>query len=54
MSRLRNRSAFDFGLNAKIHALSPYAAPGANIPRAVFAPRCGVPQGTPFGSCDSN
>jgi len=36
MSRLRNRSAFDFGLNAKIHALSPYAAP-ARISLAQFS-----------------
>jgi hypothetical protein len=51
MSRLRNRSPFDFGLNAKIHALSPLRSIGANIPRAVFAPRCSAPR---FGSCDSN
>jgi hypothetical protein len=51
MSRLRNRSPFDFGLNAKIHALSPLRSIGAKIPRAVFAPRCSAPR---FGSCDSN
>ena len=47
MSRLRNRSPFDFGLKVKIHGPFSLRRIGANIPRAVFATSLRCSRGIP-------